>query len=142
MSGLPTASTLPPGYETWPFGIAPTVHAKLVRLFESTPGVEGVWVFGSRARGDQRLASDIDLAVDMPEGGDAAFYSLAGAIDALDSIYRIDVVHWQAVHDDDFRARIERDRKVFWAPGMATPQRAAGASARSVMSRAPLNEAP
>jgi hypothetical protein len=31
----------------WAFGIAPNVFAKLQSLFERTPGLERVWVYGS-----------------------------------------------------------------------------------------------
>jgi hypothetical protein len=34
-----------------------------IRLFEQTPGVQAVWLFGSRARGDARPDSDVDLAI-------------------------------------------------------------------------------
>ena len=45
-------------------GIAPTTLGKLVRLFETTAGIDAVWLYGSRARGDHRHDSDIDLMVD------------------------------------------------------------------------------
>ena len=47
--------------------IAPSTVAKLVRLFEQAPSLEQVLLFGSRARGDFRKESDIDLAVDGPD---------------------------------------------------------------------------
>jgi hypothetical protein len=31
-------------------------------------GVEGLWIFGSRARGDSREDSDLDLLVQVPSG--------------------------------------------------------------------------
>ena len=37
------------------FGIAPGTLRKLRALFDRTPGLERVWVYGSRARGDYRL---------------------------------------------------------------------------------------
>ncbi len=98
-----------------PFGIAPYVFAKLSHLFDATPGLGKVWVYGSRARGDARPESDIDLAIDWPDAGHD-FLRLKDRIDALGLIYRTDVLHWQSTLAEDFRARIERDRKVFWEP--------------------------
>jgi predicted nucleotidyltransferase len=43
--------------------------ARLRDVFARYPGVAAVWLFGSRARGEARTASDVDLAV---EPADAA----------------------------------------------------------------------
>lgn len=97
-----------------PFGIAPTSAAKLARLFEAAPGLDRVWIYGSRARGDHRDGSDIDLAVDAPGMSSSEFSALSGRLEALGLIYRTDLLRLQDVQDEAFRARIERDRKVFW----------------------------
>ena len=105
MSGLPD------------YGIAPRTLARLRSVLDRTPGVERVWIYGSRARGDHRDNSDIDLCVDAPEVDSAAFAQLWDAIDRERSLYGIDLTHWQRAADAAFRARIERDRRVFWEPG-------------------------
>lgn len=102
-----------------PFGIAPTVAAKLRRVFESTPAIQQVWVYGSRGRGDHRPTSDIDLMVDAPEMSDQQFSSLRCRVDDLELIYRIGLDWWQRVGSAAFRENVERDRRVFWEP--ATP---------------------
>lgn len=104
------------------FGIAPESRAKLLRLFESAPGVRGVWIFGSRAQGAERPESDIDLAVDAPALDAAGRLALADAIERLGLLYRVDLVFWQDRLDERFRARIERDRAVFWQPARNAAQ--------------------
>ena len=88
------------------FGIAPGIHAKLLRLFDRTPGLVRVWIYGSRARGDARHESDIDLAIDWPDAGNA-FLQLKDQIDESGLIYRTDVLRWQDTLADDFRLRID-----------------------------------
>ena len=98
-----------------PFGIAASVYAKLLGFFDQASGLERVWVYGSRARGDARLESDIDLAFDWP-GNDAGLVHLKEKIEDAGLIYRIDALHWQTKLDEEFRNRIVRDRKIFWEP--------------------------
>jgi len=98
------------------FGIDPHIVAKLRRVFDTTPGLETVWIFGSRAQGRARLESDIDLAVDSAVFSHDDFVALKGQIEDLELIYRTDVVWWQGLGDGVFRSQIEQYRQVFWQP--------------------------
>ncbi len=107
------------------FGLAPATAAELRRVFEQTPGIAAVWIFGSRATGRARPESDIDLAVDAPALSAQDFEALLQRLLALSTLHKLDVVHWQAVAEPVFRAQIERDRQRFWAPAVpATAARA------------------
>ncbi len=103
-----------PSSSNWPFGIAPNVFAKLHALFERTPDLAKVWIYGSRARGDSRPSSDIDLAVEWQTPD--KHWTLASALEALELIYRTDLVNLAGTLAPEFRERIERDRKLFWEP--------------------------
>ena len=73
------------------------------------PGAR-VWVFGSRATGQARRYSDIDLAIDA--GRRLTFGELADLTDAFresDLPCKVDVVDWQGI-SEAFRARIAPDR--------------------------------
>ena len=104
------------------FGLSLSAVRDLREVFARTPGVERVWIFGSRARGDQREHSDIDLAVDAPGLEREGFRALLGRLDHLATLYKIDAVQWQQASAGEFRAEIERDRKVFWEPARYTAQ--------------------
>ena len=98
------------------FGVVPSTVTKLFRVFENFPGLDTVWIFGSRARGTPHAASDIDLAVDARGITQEQFFDLKRQLAELELIYRTDVAWWQSVRDTTFRSEIERDRKVFWEP--------------------------
>ncbi len=101
------------------FGIAPGARAKLQRLFELTPGLRQVWIFGSRALGTHRPESDIDLAADAPGMSAEARMKLAEAVARLGLLYKIDLVFWQDALSERFRSLIARDRLPFWVPPRA-----------------------
>jgi type III restriction enzyme len=113
--------TRPAAEKDWPFGIAPHAFARLQSLFDRTPGLLRVWIYGSRARGDQRSSSDIDLAF-AHEAGSAAV-GLVSAVEDLELIYRSDVLNLADPISAELSARIARDRKLFWEPRRHAVQR-------------------
>lgn len=109
------------------FGISAQSLRQLCELFEATPDVDRVWIFGSRATGKARPNSDIDIAFDGPRMSPDAACRLALVIDDLPTLYRIDAVHWQSLTDSTLRSEIERDRRILWEKRVSN----AGLDARS-----------
>ena len=56
------------------------------------PFVEAIWLFGSRARGEQRERSDIDLAIECPGACEAQWQQVLAIIDEADTLLPIDCV--------------------------------------------------
>jgi predicted nucleotidyltransferase len=75
------------------------------------PGSAAVWVFGSRAQGRARAASDLDLAIDAgrPLSREEAT-ALHEVFEESDLPYTVDVVDLCST-SPSFRALIERDRQ-------------------------------
>lgn len=72
------------------------------------PGVRRVFLFGSRARGDARPASDFDLAVDAP-GADAREWSdIRAPVDDAPTLATIDLVRFDEA-SPGLRAAIEQE---------------------------------
>ena len=70
-------------------------------------GAKRLVLFGSRARGDNRPNSDIDLAVyGMPEDNRAEFWMHC---EELPTLLKFDIVHIQDGMEPVFLANIERD---------------------------------
>ncbi len=101
------------------FGLAPELTRQLHAVFDRFAGLERVWVYGSRARGDHRPASDVDLMADAPDWSAQDFTALWAAVDDLRSLRGIDLSHWQSTLSDGFRQQVEKDRQVFWQPRQA-----------------------
>lgn len=87
--------------------IPPSVRPLVARL-EAAPGVRRVVLFGSRARGDHRARSDVDLALDAPGLSRAAWVRLRGDADEARTLYRVDLVRLDEV-PDRLRQRIEAE---------------------------------
>jgi predicted nucleotidyltransferase len=56
------------------------------------PFVEAIWLFGSRARGEQRERSDIDLAIECPSASEAQWQQVLAIVDEADTLLPIDCV--------------------------------------------------
>ena len=112
------------------FGIAPLSAARLRRLFDSTPGLRRVWIFGSRATGSERIESDIDLALEAPGWGPSEQAQLTDALRQLGLLYRVDAVFLDGAVPAALRQHIQRDRRLFWAaPGAGWANAAAQVAA-------------
>ena len=96
------------------FGLDPAIARDLRAFFARRDGIERVWIFGSRSRGEQHARSDVDLAVDAPGLDASGFSALESALDELLFVRKVELVHWQRIADERFRREIEADRKLFW----------------------------
>ena len=70
------------------------------------PEVRQAWVFGSRATGKARRASDIDLAIEAPDLSPARWHALQEALEQAPIIYNLDVVRLDALQDQDLKQAI------------------------------------
>lgn len=70
------------------------------------PEVRQAWVFGSRATGQARRASDIDLAIDAPGLSPARWHALQEALEQAPVIYRLDIVRLDMLDDPDLKRAI------------------------------------
>ena len=73
------------------------------------PEVRVAYLYGSRARGDYKPQSDIDIAIDAPSMTQQNFAQLWSAIDALPIAYPLDCIWLQALPESSLKAQVERD---------------------------------
>ncbi len=61
---------------------------------QALPFVEKIWLFGSRARGDNQERADIDIAVLCPTATTAEWSHLLDIIEEADTLLKIDCVRF------------------------------------------------
>jgi len=81
-----------------------TLKAALARF----PEIRQAWVFGSRAAGTARRASDIDLAIEAPGMSASRWHDLLETLEEAPVIYRLDVVRLDTLQDTRPQAAIEQ----------------------------------
>lgn len=89
------------------YGLSKEVYEKIKKVIENNKKYKIV-LFGSRARGDYKETSDIDLAVlsDIPRDEQ---YKIMNEIDLLDIVYKVDIVFVDPNTKKELIESIKRD---------------------------------
>lgn len=89
--------------------LRPQDLAVLRRTFARFPCVREVRLFGSRATGTARRASDIDLAISAPDATPGQWQELTEALEAAPIIYEFDVVRTDLARHPRLMEKIDRE---------------------------------
>lgn len=81
---------------------------KFISRIQQFSFVDNIYLFGSRARGDHRQLSDIDLAIDCPDATASDWVQILNVIDDADTLLKIDCIRLNEV-DEDFKKHILRE---------------------------------
>ena len=87
-----------------------SVVIREIRDFAQKYGVDIVILFGSRARGDYKRVSDIDLAV---KGGDLVRFAL-DVQEETSTLLKFDVVNLDGSIQEELRDSIEKEGKILY----------------------------
>lgn len=90
-------------------GIRPQVLMEIQELAKKY-GVEKIILFGSRARGDFKRTSDIDLAV---KGGDFTRFAL-DVDEETSTLLKYDIIDLDRDIQDELRESIQKDGRVIY----------------------------
>ncbi len=96
------------------FGLSKEYIESIIKLFETNSKVDEVILFGSRAKGNFKPGSDIDLAV---KGRNISFKDitrLGVKLDQLNLPYKIDLLNYSTVADKDMVEHIDRAGTLFY----------------------------
>ena len=89
------------------FGLSDRSYYKIKEVVNKYSNYEFI-VFGSRARGDYKNGSDLDLAV-KGEISDEIYYKILNSFDLLDIPYMIDIVFINKITKQELLDAIKRD---------------------------------
>jgi predicted nucleotidyltransferase len=77
--------------------------------------VEAIYLFGSRARHDNRKRSDIDIAINCPSASDKDWNQILDIIESADTLLKIDCVRLDQLSDaNSLKANILQESKTIY----------------------------
>jgi predicted nucleotidyltransferase len=98
-------------------GLRPAHFEAMLEVLRTYPGVQKVVLFGSRAKGTFRPASDVDLCILGPSLTLDDLAAISEQLDELPMPQRVDVVLEHLVESAPLRESITREGKVVWGGG-------------------------
>ena len=96
------------------YGLNQTTIDKISRVFSVHPGVEQVILYGSRAKGNFRNGSDIDLTIMGKSITHSELLKIETELDDLLLPYKIDLSLLHQISDEELLDHIRRVGRVFY----------------------------
>ena len=96
------------------FGLSKNIIERIRKTFEANAKVDDVIIFGSRAKGNYKEGSDIDLAVKGRNIKLDDILKLNGKLDELNLPYKIDLIDYATIQDKDVVEHIDRMGIIFY----------------------------
>ncbi len=90
------------------FGLAQHIIDNLITVFEQHPKVDKALVFGSRAKGNYRPDSDIDIAIKGQDLNTDDIIAMSVAFEEKGITHKIDLINYQSIQEPDLKDHIDR----------------------------------
>jgi predicted nucleotidyltransferase len=102
------------------FGLSHTTLQKIRHTLARHPHVERAVIYGSRAKGNYKPGSDIDITLYAAQGLNIDYRELADLLDEIDDLllpYSIDLSVFTQINNPELCEHIERVGKVMYVRG-------------------------
>lgn len=97
------------------FGLSEKARQEIAAVFHAVPAVKKVVIFGSRAIGNFKPGSDVDLAIVDSEVDSETLLNLNVQLNEHTSLpYKFDLLNYSSISDPDLRKHIEQYGKLFY----------------------------
>ncbi len=90
------------------FGISTDDWSAIIQVFKSEERIQEIVLFGSRAKGNFKPGSDIDLAMKGTELTLTNLIDISAMLDGLDLPYKFDLVLFDRIQEPKLTEHIER----------------------------------
>lgn len=98
------------------FGITEKSYGLILQAFHKYADIEEVLVFGSRAMGNYKTGSDIDLAIKGKNATNKIAWDVSGYLNEVLPIpYYVDVVSYEALSNHELKEHIDRHGKLCYS---------------------------
>jgi len=97
------------------FGLEQHILDRIVNVLATHPLVERAVVYGSRATGNFKPQSDIDLAIYSSEMSDKEFARLRFEIQELPIVFKLDVVRFDTLGDIGLKRKVFQEGKTIYS---------------------------
>lgn len=94
------------------FGLSEKTIEIIKKLLSNYPPIKEVKIFGSRAKGNYKPSSDIDLAL-FGNIDDKLLRHIASELDELPTPYQFDVLNYNDIDNENLKNNIDKFGKIF-----------------------------
>jgi predicted nucleotidyltransferase len=97
------------------FGLLDSDIHFLLTLFKKYNTIKEVQIFGSRAKGNYKNGSDVDLAIKSEEISDEEINQIDDELNEFSNLpYKFDVIHYEKIQTIELKEHIDRIGKVLY----------------------------
>lgn len=96
------------------FGLSDEIINLLEGVFKRYNQIEKVKIFGSRAMGNYKAGSDIDLAVFAPDLKHGELLDIMVHMEDVGLLYEIDCLDYYRINNPGLKQHINQEEKIFF----------------------------
>jgi predicted nucleotidyltransferase len=96
------------------YGLTEQTLANILKVFAQHPEIQQAILYGSRAKGNYRAGSDIDITLKGSQLDKSLLFDVLEALDQLNLPYEIDLSIYKQIENADLHEHIERVGKVIY----------------------------